>query len=296
METTANSTLSIPSFSDYVEDRRYVKNVSPKTIAWLQDAWKPFGPYLAPVLASGGRIGDGLKAAVTTLLERGTRPVSVNSYLTCVRAYLNWLHSEGFLTDKPRVHLLKFEQKVIATFSHDQVQRLLTFKPKGRNAARTHIVCCVLLDTGLRISEALGIRREDIDFDNMCLRVLGKGNKQRLVPMSLELRKLLFRWVQRRRIEFVFGTRSGSRLTVRNFQRDFKLMCGKLAITDVRCSPHTLRHTFAVSYLRAGGNLFYLSKILGHTSVKTTERYLQSLQVGDLQVVHDRLSLLTRRG
>ena len=100
----------------------------------------------------------------------------------------------------------------------------------------------------------------------MCIRVLGKGNKQRLVPMSFELRKLLFRWVQRCPREFVFGTRTGSKLTVRNFQRDFKLMCGKLAITGVRCSPHTLRHTFAVSYLRAGGNLFYLSKILGHTS------------------------------
>jgi site-specific recombinase XerD len=253
-------------------------------------------PHLEPVLISGGRIGDGLKAAITALLDNGIRPVSVNSYLTCVRAYLNWLHSEGFLKEKPRVHLLKFEQKVIATFSPDQVQRLLTLKPKGRNAARAHIVCCVLLDTGLRISEALGIRREDIDFDNMCLKVTGKGNKQRQVPISFEMRKLLFRWVQRCPRDFVFGTRSGTKMTVRNFQRDFKLMCGNLDITDVRCSPHTLRHTFAVSYLRAGGNLFYLSKILGHTSVKTTERYLQSLQVGDLQVVHNRLSLLTRRG
>jgi site-specific recombinase XerD len=85
-------------------------------------------------------------------------------------------------------------------------------------------------------------------------------------------------------------------MTVRNFQRDLKAICTKLRITDVRCSPHTLRHTFAVSYLRAGGNLFYLSKILGHSSVTTTQRYLQSLGIDDLQAVHDRLSLLTRRG
>ena len=274
MNTTANSILSIPSFAAYVEDRKYIKNVSPKTLAWFNDAWKPFGPHLEPVLASGGRIGDGLKAAVAALLESGVRPVSVNSYLTCARAYLNWLHSEGYLTQKPRVQLLKFEQKVIATFSPDQVQKLLALKPIGRNAARAHILCCVLLDTGLRISEALGIQREEIDFDNMCIRVLGKGNKQRMVPMSLELRRRLFRWLQKCSLTYVFGTRSETKLTVRNFQRDFKLMCAKLGITDVRCSPHTLRHTFAVSYLRAGGNLFYLSKILGHTSVKTTERYL----------------------
>ena len=59
MNTTANSILSIPSFAAYVEDRKYIKNVSPKTLAWFNDAWKPFGPHLEPVLASGGRIVKG---------------------------------------------------------------------------------------------------------------------------------------------------------------------------------------------------------------------------------------------
>ncbi len=67
----------------------------------------------------------------------------------------------------------------------------------------------------------------------------------------------------------------------------------KAGIVGVRFSPHTLRHTFAVSYLRNGGNLFYLSKILGHSSVVITQCYLQSLQVTDLQAVHDRLSPLS---
>ncbi len=70
------------------------------------------------------------------------------------------------------------------------------------------------------------------------------------------------------------------------------LLLGKgLKISGARVSFHTFRHTFALSYLRAGGNLFYLSRILGHTSVTTTEKYLQSLGVEDLQAVHDRLSL-----
>jgi site-specific recombinase XerD len=70
----------------------------------------------------------------------------------------------------------------------------------------------------------------------------------------------------------------------------------KLSITGVRFSPHTLRHTFAVQYLRAGGNLFYLSKILGHSSVTTTQKYLQSVGVDDLKMVHDRLSPLAPLG
>jgi len=158
METTAktNSNASIPSFADYTEDRKYLKNVSPQTLAWLGDVWKAFGPHLEPLLASGDSLNIGLRTAITALLTKGLRPISVNSYLTGVRAYLNWLHQEGFLKEKPKVQLLKCEQKVIATFSPEYVQSLVMFKPKGKNQTRAHMVGCLLLDTGLRVAEALG--------------------------------------------------------------------------------------------------------------------------------------------
>jgi site-specific recombinase XerD len=150
----------------------------------------------------------------------------------------------------------------------------------------------------LRISEALALSRDAVDFDNLliCVRA-GKGGKHRMVPMSFELRKRVWKYATRTQSpqqRFLFETRNHTRMTVRNIQRDFNRLCRRLRIEGVRTSPHTLRHTFAISYLRAGGNLFYLSKILGHTSVQTTERYLQSLQVEDLQAVHNRLSLLAR--
>jgi len=293
MEYQNDANTNRPSFADYVDDRKYLKNVSPKTVAWYSDAWKAFGPHLEPVLASGGHPNDGIRSAITAMLQRGVRPVSINSYLTCVRAYLNWLHAEQWLKAKPKVQLLKYEHKVIATFSPEQVKRLLAFKPRGRNQTRTHVGSCVMLDSGLRLSEVLELRTADIDFDNLLIKVHGKGNKQRLVPMSYELRKILYRYSVKRKESLLFGTRNGTRTTNRNFLRDFKQVCSRLRITGVRCSPHTLRHTFAVGYLRAGGNLFYLSRILGHTSVKTTERYLQSLGVEDLQAVHDKLSMLT---
>jgi integrase/recombinase XerD len=114
--------------------------------------------------------------------------------------------------------------------------------------------------------------------------------------MSVELRKVIFRWYQKRSAvnhypTVAFCAKQGTQLSARNFLRDFKELCGKLGITGIRCSPHTLRHTFAVGCLRAGGNLFYLSKILEHSSVTTTQRYLQSLEIEDLQAVHSRLSL-----
>ena len=108
------------------------------------------------------------------------------------------------------------------------------------------------------------------------------------------MRKLLYRYAMKNSApgRLLFGTRNNTLVTVRNFERDFKAIGAKIGITGVRFSPHTLRHTFAVSYLRAGGNLFYLSKILGHSSVTTTQKYLQSVGVDDLQAVHDRLSPL----
>jgi integrase/recombinase XerD len=115
------------------------------------------------------------------------------------------------------------------------------------------------------------------------------------VPISTDMRKVLYRYAAKHSGpgRLLFGTRNNTLVTVRNFERDFKAIGAKLGITGVRFSPHTLRHTFAVSYLRAGGNLFYLSKILGHSSVTTTQKYLQSVGVDDLQAVHDRLSPLS---
>ena len=76
MATTINLITSLPPFTAYVDDRR-------------------FGPYLEPLLLNGGRLNDRLRAAVTAPLEQGVKPVSINSYPTCVRAYLKRLHSEG---------------------------------------------------------------------------------------------------------------------------------------------------------------------------------------------------------
>ena len=145
--------------------------------------------------------------------------------------------------------------------------------------------------------------KEDVNWDTLSLRVKGKGNKHRLIPFSHELRKILFRYASDGRrsksmgtpsTSILFGTKYNTQLTTRNFLRDFKILGKELGITGVRFSPHTLRHTFAVNYLRRGGNLEFLRRILGHSSILTTQKYLRSLGVEDLQAVHSGLSLLAR--
>ena len=92
----------------------------------------------------------------------------------------------------------------------------------------------------------------------------------------------------------MFSTRNGTLVTPRNFLRDFKILGRKLAIRGVRLSPHTLRHTFAVNFLQSGGDIYMLARILGHSSVRTTEVYLKSLGIEALQKVQARTSLLIR--
>ncbi|HWT77410.1 MAG TPA: tyrosine-type recombinase/integrase, partial [Candidatus Methylomirabilis sp.] len=261
--------------ADFITERQYLKNVTPKTVAWYGDAFKAFDGALESQATIKGRIVE--------LRTRGISATSVNSWLRCINAFLKW-DQAGFKIPK-----LKEEQKVLATLSPEQMTRLIAFKPKGINQTRTHTAALLMLDGGYRVSELLGLAFEGCDFDNLVVKVRGKGNKHRLVPLSLNMRKSLYRHAVKHSGpgRLLFGTRNNTLVTVRNFQRDFKVIGAKLGITGVRFSPRTLRHTFAVSYLRAGGNLFYLSKILGHSSVTTTQHYLQSVGVDDLQAVHD---------
>jgi integrase/recombinase XerD len=191
---------------------------------------------------------------------------------------------------------LKEERRVLATLTAEQVKKIAGFVPRGKYERRIHTLSGLLLDTGMRIDEALSLRREDVDLDNLLVTVHGKGRKDRVVPISSEGRRVMWNWVRSQRTALVFESRNGTKLRQRNILREFKELGKRLRITGVRFSFHTLRHTFAVGYLRAGGNLFYLSRILGHTSVNTTEKYLQSLGVDDLQAVHGKLSLLSVAG
>ncbi|MEP6960852.1 MAG: tyrosine-type recombinase/integrase [Acidobacteriota bacterium] len=271
---------------EFTMELRYIRNVSPNTLELYSFAFKQFQGCLESKTAVIGRIGE--------LRDRGVKPVSVNTYLRCVNAYFNWLHKEHG-KELVKIPKLKEEQKVLESFSSEHVSRFLNYKPKTFASSRLHTIVSTLLDTGIRINEALSLAKEDVDMDNLVLKIAGKGGKHRLVPFSAELRRLLFRWsVKSQPTSMFFETKRGAKLSQRNFLRDFKEWGEELKITGVRVSAHTCRHTFAIFYLRKGGNLFYLSRILGHSDIKTTQRYLQSLGIEDLQAVHNRLSLLAR--
>jgi site-specific recombinase XerD len=273
--------------TQFITERSYLKGVSQATIQWYNSSFKAFEGALDSKQAIIERIGT---------LRKTNSAISVNTYLRCINAYFRWRHEEHG-ADPIHIPRLKEEQNVLATLTPDHVKRLIQFSPKGRNLKRAHTLTLLLLDTGLRSAEALGLTWDRVDLDNLVLKVLGKGGKHRVVPISLECRKVLYRWRQQQHdSDLVFPTRSGIVSSQRNVGRDVRLLGQRVGITGVRFSPHTFRHTFAVSYLRAGGNVLYLQRILGHSSLDMTNRYTRSLGIDDLSAVHSKLSLLSRRG
>ena len=226
------------------------------------------------------------------------RPVTCNTYIGAMNAFCRWLHEEHHLTEPLKLKKLRDERRILTLLTDIQLRHLLAFRPKTLRQHRTHVAVCLVLDTGLRLSEMLTLRRDGIDFSNLILKVLGKGPKGRLVPFSPELRKRLFRYDQLRakkdiRSDLAFAGFGGTRWEKRNSTTSLYLLQDKLGLP--RFGWHRLRHTFATNYLRQGGDIVRLSMVLGHSQITTTQRYLHLL-TEDLSASHQKVSILNRLG
>jgi len=240
---------------------------------------------------------DTLKDFVVGMRESGLSAGGCNVYIRSINSFLSWLHESGHIREPLKIKQLPKPRTVIKVFSEKHVQALLKFRPKTPYEWRLHALVCLLIDSGTRIDEVLGAKVSGMDLEQLFIKVLGKGSKERWVPISIEMRKILWVYTTRHRFkvgDYLFPTKNGGRLEYHNVLRDLKTLCDDLGIEGVRLSPHGFRHFYSVNFLRRGGDLYRLSKILGHTSIKTTEIYLQSMGVEMVQEIHQQLSPLSR--
>jgi integrase/recombinase XerD len=259
---------------DFIQDRKYLMNVTQAKLNFYRDTF-------ISVRKHGDFSEEGLKRWVVGSREAGNAARSINTRITGINAYLKWKGEEH------RVKKLKCTNRVLPIYTGEHLDKLLKWKPQSPNERRLQLLVLLILDTGVRIAEATGIRWESVDFDNCVIKVRGKGDKERLVPFSSELRKRLWGYSKGRACptEHLFESREGTGLMRRNVRLNLVSLCKRLGFQAPPRSVHALRHTFAVNFLKGGGNLYYLSRILGHASVKTTEGYLKSVSMDDLQIV-----------
>lgn len=284
-------------FDQFLRERVYVNNITPATREWYECAWKAFGSTLAERPATGPVITKAdLQNFVIALRERGVRPVSCNTWLRALNAFARWLHEQGEIPALVKLKPQRLEKRIIRTHGDAAIRAIVTYRPTTFAHRRVHALALTILDTGCRIEELLTADVRAFDFDNLLLTIYGKGRKERRVPMSVELRRVLFRFGQAKErdgldSQLMFPAREGGRWEHRNALRSYYCLLKRLGLP--RSGFHFLRHTFATQYLRNGGDVVRLSIILGHSEVSTTMKYLHLL-TEDLQRPHQGLSILNR--
>ena len=295
---------------------------STKTIEWVASSVRYFGAFLARygesqdvrivthfhlrafIVELQGRPAY-LDHPVTRAQDRPLVPHTVNAYVRGVSSFWKWLIDEELIEANPfaKVKMPKVPRKVMSTFSESHLGALIgainTRSPQGY---RDYALFLTLLDTGLRIAEVLRARVENLDLGEATLKVMGKGGKERVVPLGRVVQRVLWHYLERFRPEPLrlrdaplFLTWDGRPVAVRRAQTLLRTYAAKAGITGVRASPHTLRHTAAISFLRNGGDAFSLQQLLGHSSLDMTRRYCQVAEA-DVQAAHRRASPVDNLG
>ena len=289
-------------FQAFARARRYTKGVSKRTEGWYWQSWHAFESVLADA-SPETLTKSAFTAEIETMLSREVSPITINTYARAINAFLHWLSEEGHCPKPITIPRLKEPDVVIPTLKPEDVQRLLQHRPTCKNHKRAQMLALLILDTGLRLKEALSLRRDDIDLDNLLLTVKdGKGGKQRLIPIGAsalqwlrgylaDVRPLLTREAFRKRrwrpsaiSPMLFLSKNGAGLEESSVAHWLRVYQRKARIRK-RVTGHVFRHTLATEMLRAGADLRHIQEMLGHEQLNTTQRYLRVVKE-ELKRVH----------
>lgn len=259
---------SVETEKNYAEDlRRYEDYVTRQTGGF--DPLQPDIDLVRGWMAEQARVD---KAAASTVKRR----------LCCVRSFYRFLRRKGLIESNPFTLLPspKVPKVLPVWVPEDQMDALLDDYDYGQDfdGVRDHLLMVLLYSTGIRRSEAAGLKDADVDMGNHQIKVLGKGNKERLIPFGNELEKLIADYRLRRDAEVGFCPQSfftnidGEPLSpdrVSQIARKYLSTLPNLA----RKGPHVLRHSFATNMLSEGADLVSVKELLGHASLESTEVY-----------------------
>jgi integrase len=259
-----------------------VSSRSPRTIRWYEQKMHGYAK------AGGAKSLEELtpyelKRYIAELQERGLSPETIRGSFSTLRAFASWARSQGYEVDPglSSVKPPKVPQKEMPTFTEPQVDAIMDTLPKGWQ----RIAIQVLLGTGMRVGELCALQLNDFEDDEEVafLKIQqGKGGKFRRVPVSQKLRRELVRYLNQSRPDTTSNNlivlRDGRPIVQTSTNNIFGRMSKKLGI---QVHAHKFRHTFATQYLRNGGEIERLRRILGHSTYFMVMRYVH-LDKGDL--------------
>ena len=233
-----------------------------------------------------------VRAYISWLYTRNSRS-SISRKLASVRTFFEFLIRKGALKNNlaKLVPTPRGEKRLPTFLTVDEVVKLLSIEGSGALLSRDVAVLELLYSSGLRVSELVGINLNDIDLKNLTVKVLGKGNKERIVPVGSKAAQALDEYLHERLGmnpggDHLFVNTRGDRLNVRSVDRIIRKYA-LLAGIPKNVSPHVLRHTFATHLLGGGADLRAIQEMLGHKSLSTTQRYTHT-SIEKLMEIYDK--------
>lgn len=301
------SSLSLEKGRELFALRGRVEGLSPKTLRGYNYALDTLKRWLEEKgINSALPVEDLdqnlLRQYFLTLHDRGLSKVSIATHHRALKVFFSFLVRENHLEENPLQKIAP--PRIPKQFPHfleeHQVKALLEApKQSTYEGLRNYVILLAFLDTGMRLNELTRLSLKDVNLTNHSLRVTGKGEKTRDVFMGKKLVKVLHKWIQKRGYlpyeEALFLSRNGERLSDSHIEHMVHRLAKKAGISGVRCSPHTLRHTFATNYIRNGGDPFSLQQLLGHSDIKTVMIYVHMGGTA-LREAHAKFSPVDRMG
>lgn len=278
-------------------------NKSPQTVVWYDKRLGLFERYLGLNANLDDVTVENVRSFVAELQGRTTRHENnqfvldkegglsssyIQGFVRALRAFSSWLYEDGY-TDANVLKVVrppKIQHKVVAVLTDEDIRRLLaTFDRSSPYGERDYAIVLTLLDCGLRASELCNLKLSDAHLEQGFVKVLGKGDKERLVPIGRTTADALLHWRDRVRAEFETGDAqflflgaSGGQITVNAIEQMIRRAGIRAGIPHLH--PHRLRHTFATNYLvKEVGDPLRLQQVLGHTSLEMVRRYVSIASV-----------------
>lgn len=232
-----------------------------------------------------------IREYITDLDTKEMENSSINGKLRYLRAFFNILQEEGLGENNPMVGIkLRKENTDTVKPLTDDVVKILLNQPNQRTflGKRNYVCMLLMLGTGIRPSELLSLHVDDWrDFHIIVRGEIAKDGEQRILPLTSSLVKELYKYVQIRGDwggKWLFPNHEGDRFTTHGLYQALKKCAKRGGVDPKLITPYVFRHTFAINFLKAGGDVFKLQKILGHSSLEMSRRYVkwstQDLQEG----------------
>ena len=263
----------IQEFTDYIKSKNYSNNTY---ISYINDLYY-FHEYIKKDLIKVNE--NDIRSYLEYLNTKKEKATSVRRKISSFKTFYKFLYLNNYIDKKdyPLVKIAypKMEKKLPKFIYYNDLLDIIKESEKDTDGIRDRLIIEMLYATGVRVSELINIKYEDIDYNNRRIRVCGKGNKERIVYYGEYAEDVLKEYMhthEKNKYGYLFNNSKGDKITDRGIRYIIDNIMKRLSV-KVHVTPHVLRHTFATDMLNNGCDIKVVQELLGHSSLKTTEVY-----------------------